>query len=493
MSEKPISVEGEEHISDEPTHLAKAPEAKLHGGFSRGFWLAFSALGSFWFVQTMVFGAIFYHLYHLVTGKEKEFAPGPQETHNGYVPRQAYPDLKNLKITTDLGYYARELGLDLEEYQLTTDDDFIIPLHRLIDPRETAAERDAKKPFLLQHGLLASSGCYLVNGTNSLAYYFHEMGYDVWMGNNRTHFAPKHASLKGNLMRNEKMWDWDIRELAYMDLPCIISNVLSHKPNHSKLLLMGHSQGCTQSFLLLKNQELLATHEQIEMFFPMAPAIFPGLLFIERRFLKFIHNKGRTSYKIIFGFCSFLKILGDIRNMIGSTALYNFSSYIMFKFLFGWRAKKWSQNKKVRHINSLYNLPYVSAKLMNWWLSRNVLEGFSNQVLPLEDYKNGNHYKYIEPVEETSKSFFPYTKSWLEHLSVPITIFSGDLDFLVDGKRLISHMRFYEPTYAEGKNLKVIEIDDYSHVDVIWSDDCIGKIGVIVHEVIQQAENKESN
>lgn len=474
-------------------NLKPRPKQNTHGKFTSFLWLAISTINGILFIEVMFTGALFYHLFHLIGGKEHHFRPGKEETHNGYTPRANYPNTRKLRITRDLRYYARELGADLNEYTIITEDGYVLPLHRLIYPNETEEERARRKPILMQHGLLSSGGCYLSNGQNSLAFYFLEMGYDVWLGNNRSNFMARHATFEGNLMYSEKYWDWDVRDLAYYDLPCIMDNVLAHKPHHDKLVLMGHSQGCTQSFLMFKNKNLSKYHDMVEMFFPLAPAIFPGVLFHERRFIKFIHSKGKLSYKLIFGMASFLRPLGDLRKWIGTTRLFHICTYMMFKYLFGWRSNKWSKDRRVRHVNELFNVSFVLAKLMNWWLSHYVEEGFSNQVLPHEDYRNGNHYKWVDPATASpTKSFFPYTVPWLEHISFPITVFTGDVDFLVDGKRLISHMRFYEPSYVEGNNLKVVEINDYDHCDVVWSQDCVGKIGVVVHKTISSAPSMVS-
>ncbi|ABN66846.2 predicted protein [Scheffersomyces stipitis CBS 6054] len=468
--------------------LTPTEKVARHGAVSKYLILLVAWLGSGLFATVLCIGAVFYHLWHKITGEEKFNVPGEEEYKaNGYVPRKAFANLENMKPSKDLRYYALELGLDLEEYSITTEDGYVLTLHHLIDPKETVLSRQTKKPILLQHGLLSCSGAYLTTGRNSLAYYLQEEGYDVWMGNNRSWFEPKHTYLEGNLLHNEEYWDWDIRELAYYDLPAIIENVLSHKPHHEKLVLVGHSQGCCQSFLLLKNGNLSAFHDKIEYFFPLAPAVFPGVSFHDRGFIRFIHNRGPLAYKLWFGCCSFMRTLSQVRFYLATTRFYGFMTYVMFKFLFGWTAKKWGKNKKVWHFCFIFNVTYVSAKLMNWWLSFYIEDGFSNQVRPRKDYKTGANYKFVENTQETekekaSKTFFPFKQSWFDYseTTVPMVIFVGDEDYLVDGKRLVTHMRHYEPKYEEGRNLDIVEIEGYNHVDVVWAEDLIGIIGMVI-------------
>lgn len=504
------------------------PKVAAHGTFMRYFVIVTSAILSFIFVIVLSSGSTIWHLRDVFSGREKNNVPKDNNGSEKYRPQQPYPDMKKLKVTRNLRYYAQQLSLDLEEYETTTEDGYILLLHRLIDPNDLEEDRARKPPILLQHGLLSASGAWLAPGRNSLPYYFINQGFDVWMGNNRCEFQPKHATLKGNLMHNEEFWDWDIRVFAVYDLPCIIDNVLARKPHHERLHLVGHSQGCTQTFLMLRNPKMAAHHAKIIHFFALAPAIFPGSLFHDRSFIKFIHNRSPTAYKAIFGKGVFIGFLGWARRHIGTTRLYSTISYQMFKYLFGWNIRNNYNDKKVQHIQFLMNVSYISSKLMSWWLSYSVEEGFLNQLQSKEAYAKGENYAFT-PVptnedEETEvgvelrnldisfsrtqeqqdmhvadeKTFFPYKSEWFsfhknaEKLT-PMNIFICGEDYLVDGRRLASHMTHYERRlYKEGQNLIVHDLSTYNHLDVIWAQDCIGTIGIEIAEVVKSEISSES-
>lgn len=513
-----------------------APEKHAkHGAFMRLLVIYCSAVCSFLFVLVLAVGSTIYHLRDVVLGREKKNAPKKENDVGNYKVRLPYPDMKNLKVKESLRYYALQLGLDLEEYKITTADGYVLTLHHLIDPAEPIALRHAKKPILLQHGLLSCSGAWLTPGQNSLPFYFWEQGYDVWMGNNRCEFEPKHTYYEGNLMHNEEFWDWDIRAFACYDLPCIIDNVLAHKPGHEKVVLVAHLQGCTQTFLMLRNSDLKEYHRKIEYFFALAPAIFPGPLFHDRLFIKFIHHRGPKAYSAVFGSCCFVRILGFARKYIGRTRLFSVLSYQMFKYLFGWNINNCYPDNKILHIQFYFNVTYISSKLMSWWLSYSVEEGFSNQLQPKADYKDGSNFAFtpVPTAKETpsvaspeaekvaqpdlldpekvsqqaqldsattavpgteeplavddSKTFFPYKKEWFSFNKpdelVPMVAFICGEDYLVDGERLATHMRHYERRfYKEGENLDIVLLPDYNHLDVIWSLNTIGRIGKVIHE-----------
>lgn len=106
-------------------------------------------------------------------------------------------------IVCDVGYYARRVGLDVEEFKVQTEDGFIINLWHVYDPHEyTPASPEAREqkgpdifqkelsttpgaesgdknynqkkfkyPVLMMHGLLQSAGAYCTNDDDSLAFF----------------------------------------------------------------------------------------------------------------------------------------------------------------------------------------------------------------------------------------------------------------------------------------------------------------------------------
>lgn len=130
-------------------------------------------------------------------------------SNDGFLPTEGGPD----PIVCDVGYYARRVGLDVEEFQVQTEDGFVIDLWHVYDPREYTKLDDAdrfhrgpdpftggskkrlkdpvkkpKFPVLLMHGLLQSAGAYCVNDDDSLAFYLCKSGYDV-VSNSSTLFV----------------------------------------------------------------------------------------------------------------------------------------------------------------------------------------------------------------------------------------------------------------------------------------------------------------
>lgn len=119
---------------------------------------------------------------------------------NKYEPTEGGKDA----LVCDVGYYARRVGLDVEEFQVETEDGFIIILWHVYNPLERTPapasqhgpmspgvsvsdfksssiidgaliadvnEGKRKYPVLLMHGLLQSAGAYCTNDDDSLAFF----------------------------------------------------------------------------------------------------------------------------------------------------------------------------------------------------------------------------------------------------------------------------------------------------------------------------------
>lgn len=347
-----------------------------------------------------------------------------------------------LKLIPDLNYYFRLYGLQVNTYDVTTDDGYVLTIQRIIDPQESAEDRAKRLPILCVHGLLQSSGSFCSSGKQSLAYYFHQQGYDVWLGNNRCGFEAKHTFLSPS---DHKMWDWDIIDMAQKDLPALIEHVLiSCDSQAESVTLVCHSQGTTQGFITLDSDKF-GLSSKINCFVALSPAVFGGELLEKRLFIRFI--AWMSLKKFFFGINSFIPFAMTMRKYIGTSKAYCQLSYMMFNYLFDWNDTLWDQDLKCRHF--LFSPVYVSMKLMAWWL--NSKEGFNQ-----------------------SKAILEPKKQWFDSTTPPIFLVIPTQDLLVDGRSLVGHMKSYEPECR----YSYIYLENYSHLDVLWSKSVIDDVGV---------------
>lgn len=330
--------------------------------------------------------------------------PADKETpvvdSGGYVPTEGGPD----PIKCDAGYYARRVGLDVEEFEVQTEDGFLIDLWHVYDPREyegplPPAARAArgpdpftdegrpgergkgrgrrlkdpsapqKYPVLLIHGLLQSAGAYCVNDEQSLAFWLCKSGYDVWLGNNRCGFEPKHVLLEYG---DPRMWCWNIRQMGVFDLPALASRVL-YETGFAKLGLIAHSQGTTETFVALAKEQRPELGEKLSVFCALAPAAYAGPL-IGKMYFKFMRVITPAMFRMMFGIHAFIPIMMTMHKIL-HPGVYGWLGYKVFSFLFDWSDNRWDRGLRNRMFQ--FAPVYVSAESMRWWLGR---ECFANHV-----------------------------------------------------------------------------------------------------------------
>ena len=103
----------------------------------------------------------------------------------------------------------------------TTEDHYTNTVFRINGPRGTTAEENArsnkKKPIILyQHGLLDSAAGICCDGLNSMAFFFADQGFDVWMNNNR---GNRHSKFHKYLdpEHDAEFWNFSFYEFGKYD------------------------------------------------------------------------------------------------------------------------------------------------------------------------------------------------------------------------------------------------------------------------------------
>lgn len=164
----------------------------------------------------------------------------------------------------------RKYGYPVEEHSVTTEDGYILGLHRILGLNTAESENNGtRRPaVLLQHGLLADSANWVSNGPKkSLAFALADNGMDVWLGNVRGNtYSRKHESL--NPDSDEKFWRYSWQQFSEIDLPTMVDYVRG-KTGNNKIYYVGHSQGTLIMFARLAEDP--AFNEKIHMFFALGP------------------------------------------------------------------------------------------------------------------------------------------------------------------------------------------------------------------------------
>ncbi|OAL07366.1 alpha/beta-hydrolase [Phaeosphaeriaceae sp. SRC1lsM3a] len=464
------------------------------------------------------------------------------QTDAEFTPLEGGPD----PLKCDVRIYARRMGLDCEIFDVQTEDGFIIELWHLYNPRDYTRTNEAERaphrpeifpdngtsegvagsqypngnkkyPVLMIHGLLQSAGAYCTNDDDSLAFFLAKSGYDVWLGNNRCGFKPRHVMLKYD---DPRMWAWNIRQMGVMDLPALISRVLS-ETGFEKLGLIAHSQGTTQSFVGLAKEQRPEIGEKISVFCALAPAAYAGPLIGKAQF-KFMSVISPLMFRMIFGIHAFIPFMMLMHKILPGK-FYGDMGYRVFAFLFNWTDDRWERDLRDRMFQ--FAPVYVSAESMRWWLGR---ECFAKQkcILATREEKtmedkedeaedsnathatksgessDDEHEKDVEDAQPGSNALNRNKHglqrrntdaaryAWYGPNTPPFALWVCGSDDLVDGRRLLRRFERGREPFVDVVHSKIIE--GYEHLDVIWAMDAIEKVGKEVREVLWKTAPEEA-
>ena len=311
----------------------------------------------------------------------------------------------------------------------------------------------------------------------------HNSGYDVWLGNNRCGFEPKHHLLKYS---DPRMWAWNIRQMGVIDLPALMSRVLS-ETGFEKLGLVCHSQGTTATFVALAREQRPELGHKISVFCALAPAVYAGPL-IGKMYFKFMRIISNAMFRIFFGIHAFIPFMMTMHKVLPGK-LYGALGYRVFSFLFNWTDDRWDQGLRDRMFQ--FAPVYVSAESMRWWLGRECFAKHkcilaTKEQATVEDQEdegddseaqNGDS-RVADGADEQRRGRF----AWYDAQVPPFALWIAGSDDLVDGKRLLRRFARGREPHARIVHSKVIE--EYEHLDVIWAMDSIEKVGREIRDVL---------
>jgi lysosomal acid lipase/cholesteryl ester hydrolase len=165
---------------------------------------------------------------------------------------------------------------NVEEHVVLTKDGYLLGIHRIpgpkCEPRPAPGSSTGKPVVYLHHGLLMNSEIWvcLTNPERSVPFVLAELGYDVWLGNNRGNkYSKKSIHHDPN---SSKFWNFSIDDFAWHDIPDSIEYILQIT-RASSLSYVGFSQGTAQAFAALSIHPQL--NQKVNVFIALAPAMRP--------------------------------------------------------------------------------------------------------------------------------------------------------------------------------------------------------------------------
>lgn len=164
-------------------------------------------------------------------------------------------------------------GYPIEIHDVTTEDDYILQVHRIPYSPLNGVDFKTKGVVFMQHGFIANSDNFVLHGPGqALAYMISDAGYDVWLGNFRGNtYSRRHVFLNPNIPG--PFWNFGPFEYGYYDVAAMLNYILK-TTSREKLHYIGHSMG-TMAFFMLTS-ERPEFNSKIMSANILAPQMFAG-------------------------------------------------------------------------------------------------------------------------------------------------------------------------------------------------------------------------
>ncbi|CAI2369452.1 unnamed protein product [Moneuplotes crassus] len=116
---------------------------------------------------------------------------------------------------------AETLGFGYEEYQVTTQDGYILTLMRIPNGPESPSDIINKEPILMSHGAFAAAEIFTNLGeVDSSSFYLANQGKDVWLYNIRGNiYSREHVSL--DPASDDEYWEFYMDTVRYDYMACV--------------------------------------------------------------------------------------------------------------------------------------------------------------------------------------------------------------------------------------------------------------------------------
>jgi len=364
-------------------------------------------------------------------------------TYGGKILLPELPEVK-FNVSQMANYY----GYPCERYEVTTEDGYILTLHRIPHGRNKKASNGY--PVFLQHGILDTAATYTMNlPKQSLAFILADAGYDVWLGNSRGNtYSTRHVKYT---IKDKQFWDFSFEEMAKFDLPASIDFVLK-TTNHKDLYYVGHSQGTTIGFIEFgRNKDL---SKKIKTFFALAPVATVGSIKGAIKVLSHITPEIKFFTKL-FGIREFLpsaaysKFLAQA--VCGTFRIFEKTCGNVVFLMAGFDKKELNETR----------LPIYLSHLPAGTSVKDVIH-FAQMV------KSGKFQMYDYGETDNTKNYgqaFPpqYNVSSVE---VPVALYYGGKDWLADPTDV---ERYLLPNLHN--KIAVEYYETYDHLDFVWGID----------------------
>lgn len=433
------------------------------------------------------------------------------------------PDNNHLKTrlvnAKDINEIVETHGYKIREHVVTTRDGYLLVIHKLEKIQNNSyshqhhhhisSTANLSKIVYFHHGLMTNSELFVL-GTNkykTLPYLLVDLGYEVWLGNNRGNkYSRKHLKLSAS---DPKFWDFSLDEYSYYDIPdslTYIKNYYHHINNNTsnnnnnnhtgsptvlssststltnsdlQIIYIGFSQGCSQFFASLSLYPQLNSH--IKMFIGLSPAIIPQNL--NHPIFKLLVNQAANDNSFLFSLFGRRAIMPSVSfwYTIFGPSLYEKVVDKSLQLLFGWTGANISQSQKEIGYPHMFSNSSVKS-LLHWF---QIIKAGRFQMFDETCCYGITKLSCLShKLKQKGNRVAPFPIA--DHLDVPMVLFYGDNDILVDinkTKNLI-----VDNNHKMQDKLELVLCPGYEHMDTLWGENVYQDVFKPVLERLEKLE-----
>lgn len=352
------------------------------------------------------------------------------------IDKAKYNRMSGLLNSRSIQDMCKLFGYDVESRVIRTQDDYLLTVQRITKPGREVPRNG--KVIYMHHGLLMCSEIWvtMIEEKDNLPFVLYELGYDVWLGNNRGNkYSHKHLSRPLN---SQAFWNFSLDEFALYDIPDSINYILS-EVGKDKLTYIGFSQGTAQAFASVSiNPDL---NDKVDQIIAISPATTPHGLY--SRFLDILL---KSSPNIIYLMFSRKVLMPSVMfwQRLMYPPFFDTSIDVSNYMLFSWRSLNIDKIQKVASYAHLYSTTSVKC-VVHWF-----------QIISSKNFQ-----MYHD--ESSGLSLLTPISYPLKNIKVPIRLIYGDSDSLVD----INVMESQLPEQWT----RSTPVKDHEHLDNLWGRD----------------------
>lgn len=355
--------------------------------------------------------------------------------------------VKRIASATGFVELCEIYGYQAEEHIVQTRDGYLLGLHRIGGPRNSTwraggpRHRSNKRVVYLHHGLLMNSEVWVcvTDPKRALPFVLADLGYDVWLGNNRGNkYSKKHVFREPS---DTNFWNFSIDDFALYDIPDTVDYILE-LTGQRNLSYIGFSQGSAQAFAALSINPSL--NDKVNLFVALAPAMAPPG--IRQRIVQSLVNASPSVIYLFFGRRAILRSTIFWQSTMLPALFVRIMDWALVE-LFNWKSLNISYAQKRAAYPHLYS--FTSVKSVVHWFQ--IMRAGRFQMY---DDDNGGLF--------SSRNFYQVSTFPTRNIMTPIVLVYGAIDSLVDIDVMLSSLP---------QTTLPVAVDGHEHLDLMWGED----------------------